>query len=186
MIGDKVAIFESGTRGTSAISNGAGDPGGVSYGKYQLSTNTGTLQDFLDNTVYKSSFIGLTPGTHDFNVKWEDMATDPGFQKAEHDYIERTHYKPVMAYAVTLGVDEYEPSYQEAIWSMSVQHGKAKQIVGNAVDMVIDHYHPIDLVNAFYDARTEYVKGIHLPPGTLQSLLNRYVSERKVVIGMIQ
>jgi hypothetical protein len=42
-IGAIAERFESGGRGPGTVSSGAGDPGGISYGTYQLASRTGTL-----------------------------------------------------------------------------------------------------------------------------------------------
>ena len=47
-IGEYVRQFESGKAGSGAISTGKGDPGGISYGTYQLSSKTGDAQQFIN------------------------------------------------------------------------------------------------------------------------------------------
>jgi len=46
-LGALSAEFESGGRGPGTVSSGKGDPGGVSYGIYQLSSKAGTVAGFL-------------------------------------------------------------------------------------------------------------------------------------------
>ena len=66
--------------GPATISTGRGDHGGVSYGTYQLSTNTGTIGEYLDSHSYGDDFRGLTPNTPTFDEKWRALAdSDPEF-----------------------------------------------------------------------------------------------------------
>ncbi len=53
--------YESGGRGPGTVSLGRGDPGGVSYGTYQLSSTRGTVRQFV-NEFYPTQFRGLVPG----------------------------------------------------------------------------------------------------------------------------
>ncbi|MEO7404886.1 MAG: hypothetical protein ABIU95_14560, partial [Burkholderiales bacterium] len=45
-LGKLSAKYESGGRASGTVSSGKGDPGGVSYGSYQLSSKVGTAQKF--------------------------------------------------------------------------------------------------------------------------------------------
>ena len=77
MLGDVSAKYESGNGGAKTISSGTGDPGGVSYGSYQLASKTGTLEAFLKASGYNKDFAGLTPGTSLFNEKDLQGLFDP-------------------------------------------------------------------------------------------------------------
>lgn len=121
-LGEVAARYESSGPGT--ISTGQGDNGGASYGTYQLSSNEGTLGDFLKHSAYKSQFDGLTPGSAAFNDKWHDLAkTEPGFAQDQQDFIKKTHYDLVVARLKNDGLDlaDRGPAVQEALWSTSVQ-----------------------------------------------------------------
>lgn len=80
--------YESGSGGPATISSGVGDPGGISYGSYQLSTTKGTLAKYLkysDN--YNHAFDGLKPKTEEFDQKWKELANnDPQFHQSQHEY----------------------------------------------------------------------------------------------------
>lgn len=120
--------YESGRKGVSAISSGIGDPGGVSYGTYQLATKTGTMSKFLESkeaSNYADKFKGLTPGSAEFNKVYAEVASSDGenFNKAQHDFIKRTHYDPVATLAQKYGYDINDRATQEMLWSQSVQHG---------------------------------------------------------------
>lgn len=125
-LGQTSQKFESGGRGAAAVSRGIGDAGGASYGTYQLSSRTGTLNEFLKDSGYASKFEGLKPGTKAFNNKWKEVAAnDQSFGKAQHDFIKRTHYDPAMQRLQEAGIDlsSRGPAVKDAIWSTSVQYG---------------------------------------------------------------
>ncbi|TXG85067.1 MAG: hypothetical protein E6R13_02370 [Spirochaetes bacterium] len=86
---------ESGGASYGAIGNTQGDFGGASYGKYQFSTNTGSLKGFLDYSNYSSDFAGMTPGSQEFNNQWEYLAkNDPKFRAAQENYAQQEYYIP--------------------------------------------------------------------------------------------
>lgn len=92
--------FESGGLGVGVVSTGKGDHGGVSYGRHQLASKTGTMQTFIDspeNAKYKARFQGLAPGSAEFNAVYRQIAQeDPeGFGIAQENFINRTHYEPL-------------------------------------------------------------------------------------------
>lgn len=181
MLGDVTKKYESGRLGPNAISNDSSDPGGASYGTYQLSANTGTLKDFLSRMDYTADFQGLTPGTLAFNMRWHDCCKDPDFCKAQWQYIYDTHYAPVRAYADTVSVLNTN-AIDEAIWSISVQHGRADHIIYMATQLDSWDNNEVSQINALYDARCTYVKEL----GMAYLIKNRYIYERQDVLNMVK
>lgn len=136
VLGKTSSKYESGSRGAAAVSTGKGDAGGASYGTYQLASKTGTLQKFLKDSPYGKQFEGLTPGTEAFNAKWKEVAaSDAGFGKAQHDFIEKTHYAPQMEKLAQAGIDlsGRGAAVKDAIWSTSVQFGGKSDLVQKAL-----------------------------------------------------
>ncbi|MBW8754832.1 MAG: hypothetical protein JF595_11905 [Sphingomonadales bacterium] len=88
--------FESGGRGPGAVSSGKGDPGGVSYGIWQLSSRACTAAAFVaaEGARWRADFAGAAPGTSAFTAAWQAIATQEpsAFAEAQHMFIERTHY----------------------------------------------------------------------------------------------
>ena len=118
--------YESGTSGPAAISTGVGDHGGVSYGSYQLSSNMGTLKEYLDATNnYNGAFDGLKPKTAAFDQKWVELAkNDPNFHRSQHDFIASQHYEPQKKALERAGYDfsERGKAVQDMLWSTAVQY----------------------------------------------------------------
>lgn len=178
-LGSVSAKYESGGRGVGFISSGYKDPGGPSYGVHQLASAS-SMRDFVvspEAEQYASAFRGLTPGTAAFNRVYKRVAAqDPqGLATAEKAYYTRTHYEPVLKHATHLGFDVSDRGVQEALFSISVQHGGAKRIVSLASRAGGDT--PEEQIKALYAARTRYVQGIRLPEETRRGVLNRYRHE---------
>ena len=94
-LGSLSAKYETGGRGPGVVSTGAGDPGGVSYGSYQMATKMGTVARFVGQTGFRwaTDFQGLTPGTAPFTDCWKRIAANDtsAFQSAQHAFIKKSH-----------------------------------------------------------------------------------------------
>jgi LysM repeat protein len=196
--------YESGGRGPGTVSTGAGDPGGVSYGVYQLSSNAGTLQAFLRNEGSQwAGELGGGIGGDGFNARWRDIAArDPqGFRDAQHAFIERTHYDPAVTRvreATGLDLSTRHAAVREATWSSSVQHGRAPQLLEAAIrrtDREVGRDSPNydrALVSNIYAERTTYLQGLaasgrytRAEANQLISVTqNRYPNERRDVLAL--
>ena len=131
--------------GPGTISDGRGDHGGVSYGTYQLSTNSGTLNEYLAQSSYKDSFKGLEPATPDFNEKWKSLASqDSAFGQDQADFIKTTHYDVQVQRLKDDGLDLSGRGHavKEALFSTSVQYrGLTKNVFeGGLKEAFGDHY----------------------------------------------
>jgi len=179
--------YESGGRGVGTVSSGIGDAGGVSYGEHQLASRTGTMQAFLDSKEgepYRAEFKGMRAGSEAFSSKYREIAQrDPeGFEKAQQDYITRTHYKPVEAIAKDAGMDTSSEAIQEALYSQSVQHSRQgnRIIIENAVEKAGKDASEEEMVNAIYDARTDYASRY----ASASATTDRYRRERRDVLAI--
>lgn len=182
-LGSTSAKYESGSRGVHAISSGKGDPGGASYGKYQLASKTGTLQKYLKDSGYGSQFAGMQPGSKEFNAKWKELAnSDPKFGETQHEFIKKTHFDPAAAHAGKIGFNMQNKGVQDAVWSASVQHGGVKKLLSQAAktpgwDKMTDE----QKLQRFYQVRTEYATSAMARNGASQSQIegvrSRYTRE---------
>jgi uncharacterized protein (TIGR02594 family) len=170
------------------VSTGKDDPGGVSYGRNQLSTKD-SMPAYLrapESAAYRDQLKAAGPvGSPAFNQAYKDVAArDPdGFQKSQNDFLMRTHYDPVKSVADKQGFDTNSRAVQQALFSTSVQHGRAADIVRNAGDMTGKT--PQQQINALYDARTAYTQGLpNLPDNTKASVINRFGNERNDALAI--
>lgn len=188
--------YESGGRGPGTVSGGHGDPGGVSYGTYQLASKTGTASAFVANEGRRwAALLPGAPGSAEFSAGWRDVAQrEPeAFGEAQHAFIERTHYRPAVdAVRNRSGVDldARGQGVRDATWSVSVQHGKAVDILLGAISDAGAGASDADLLRALYKRRSAYVRAIaeRNTGATRRTLLsvveNRYPAELAQALAM--
>jgi hypothetical protein len=124
-LGSLSAKYES-SGNAGVIARTRGDIGGASYGKYQLTTQSGHATAFARS--YGGSLAGKKAGTSAFDKAWKaEYAKNPkAFEQAQHKYIEAKHYKPALASAqkaTGINFSGYPKAVKDMIWSIGVQHG---------------------------------------------------------------
>lgn len=153
-LGDLSAPYESGND-PGRVSSGAGDPGGQSYGLFQLTT--GNVPAFIAASPYAPLFQGLAAGTAAFNQAWQALAkSDPaGFAQEQYNYIKQTHFDPQVQKIVRNGIDlsPYSDVLADVIWSTSVQHGPANSIIVNAFKALGNNPDEESLIKKIYEYR---------------------------------
>jgi hypothetical protein len=209
-IGSLSEKYETGGRGPGTVSSGKNDSGGVSYGSYQLSSKKGTASAFLkapEAQQWAKDFQGLTPGTQAFSDRWIEVAVrdQDDFQAAQHMYIQRTHYDPVVDRVKAVSgfdLDTASDAVRNATWSTAVQHGGAAKILAQAIaatDRSSSRNSPgyqSALVDNIYSRRVSYVARLRdeaLRAGRLAEannlsgiITNRYVQERNDAQAMLK
>ena len=139
-LGNLSRKYEVGNRGPGTVSGGVGDPGGVSYGSYQLASKLGNAGKFLkdEGERWASEFGSSKEGTDAFSATWKAIALrEPTlFHDAQHDYIQRTHFEPQVAKIKSLsGIDVTQRSraLMDVVWSCAVQHGPSSSLIGDVL-----------------------------------------------------
>ena len=198
--------FESGGRGPGTVSSGIGDPGGVSYGTYQLASKAGTCGTFVrsEGKPWSSKFGAHLPGSPPFSAAWKAIAAAEAdaFGKAQHAFIERISYRPcVKAVADRKGVDldTRGNAVRDVVWSCAVQHRGAPTILIEAIDSVerdtdrASSDYDRKLIEAIYKARIDYVLDVasnkKLPEAERKQLISitekRYPRELANALAML-
>jgi conserved domain protein len=132
MLGDLSAKYESNGK-PGLISNGKGDPGGKSYGCYQLSSKAGSLQDFCRWVVREYPWIGITlQKSGNFDQGWKECATvDPReFATAQWAYIKEKYYDVAVRCLSQNGyhIDKHSNAMRNVLWSRAVQYGTGRMV----------------------------------------------------------
>ncbi|WP_327196066.1 hypothetical protein [Noviherbaspirillum sp. Root189] len=184
--------YETSGRGPGTVSSGKEDEGGVSYGSYQLASRKGSVAKFLagEGAKWAYEFKGLDPTVAggQFTKKWKEIAARSPieFDDAQHQFIQRTHYAPVIAAVkkrTGLELSEHSNAVKDVVWSTAVQHGGAQHIIAAGVrsvslkasDPQFDHA----LINAIYRSRSNYVAGLkNMSPVRKNREIARYRKER--------
>lgn len=154
--------YETGNRGPGTVSTGKGDPGGVSYGSYQLASKVGRADQFVQK-YYPQEFQGLKGGSEEFTKKWKELATkDPvALKKNEHEFIRVTHYQPQVEKLKKTGLDVAKRSatFRDVVWSVAVHHGPNTDVITKALETLtkdgkaISDLLETDLIRAVYAER---------------------------------
>ena len=164
MLGELSAKYETGGRGPGTVSTGSGDPGGVSYGSYQMATKMGTVARFVAQAGFQwaADFQGLTPGTAPFTACWKRIAANEtdAFQRAQHAFIKKSHYDLLAAKILAddaVDVNTRSRALQDVVWSTAVQHGGGTPIIHKAFATVqckpADAEFDKQLISAIYAER---------------------------------
>jgi len=134
--------YESGGNAGS-IARTPGDIGGASYGKYQLTTASGSAKAFveslknIDKTAYQQ-LAGKAPGSAAFDSAWKAVANgNSNFGSYQHNFIQQKYFDPAVSSVkkvIGLDVTRRSQAVQDAIWSTAVQHGSGSvaKILKNA------------------------------------------------------
>jgi len=191
-VGDLAIKYEVGNRGVGYISNGSswGDPGGDSYGPYQLETKKGTMQAYLKrNDKFTEALSKYQINSEDFKASWRALAQqDPnGFKKSQFDFLaeKKEGYYDAIDCARKLGWDVDNFALCSAIFSTSNQSGGWRR--GIFMPSGINKNDDIKTqINKLYDARAAYFKKIKLPQNVRSSIIkSRTIDERKDCLKLI-
>lgn len=191
-LGQTSARYETSGRGPGTVSTGAGDHGGVSYGSYQLSTNEGTVHEFLRyNPTIGARLAGLRPGTEAFSNRWRELAAaDPqGFHGAQHDFIQHKFYDVQMQRLQDVGIDlsQRGAAVQDMLWSTSVQfRGLTRSIVQGALaGRDLASMSDVDIVSAVQDYKRDHNSTLFASSRSLwPGLLARASNEKQDLIEL--
>jgi len=179
---------ESGRHGASAISSGKGDNGGQSYGAYQLSSKTGTLNKFLSGSKFKGEFDGLKVGSDSFNNKWRGLSKNKEFNDEQHQFIKETHYDKQLNKLKDNGIDlsNRGRAVKEAIWSTSVQFGGNTGLISNALKgKDTNKISDSAIISAIQNYKIKNNSSLFKSsPNLQQATLNRAINEKHTLLGM--
>ncbi|MCU0706498.1 MAG: hypothetical protein MUF18_21290 [Fimbriiglobus sp.] len=194
--------YESGGRGPSTVSTGEGDPGGVSYGTYQLASKIGRADQFVKK-YYPKEFEELKGGTDEFTKKWKELAAKDadGLRKNEHEFIKETHYDPQAAKLtkeLKLDVTKRSAALRDVVWSTAVQHGPNTDVIVVAVKSLLTEGKKLEdvtdeaIIKAVYaergrktdDGKLARFKGVS--EKWIPALTKRFENEQKDALEMLK
>lgn len=191
-LGALSAHYESGKRGSAAV--GWDKKGGTSYGKYQIASRTGTMDEFLkfvrqrNPEVYqqlKDAGPADAGKNGQFAQVWKRLAEGGQLGNLEHDFIKSTHYDVSMRGIKNQNLRsqiEGSKALQDVLWSTSVQHGgSGAASIFNGVYR--DGMSEEELIKAIYAKRGTQFGGSE--PHIRASVQNRFVDEQKRALAMV-
>ena len=176
-IGTLSGLMES-NGNPSAI--GTDNAGGPSYGLYQIATTPGTMNAYIKylqkNSKYQDYANALNKAGGDEGAKiksnkfantWTQLSQDSNFNKSQLNFLIDTHLNPVIKniqYQDVLNLENRHPVVKDALYSLSVQHRKASQILNNTLQELSKNYgdNISDelLLKTLYRNRSNYVRSL--------------------------
>ena len=175
--------------------------GGFSYGQYQIASATGTLAAFLvflDRTA-PALLVPLAAaggagaallGAASFQQAWRTLAADATFVRAQHDFIQATHYDPLVArlnHDPGLDATRFSRALNDVIWSVAVQHGPGNMVFHNALIGTTPNALPeMTIINRVYDERSKVDRYFaRSTPQVKAAVRARFVQERAQALQML-
>ena len=166
---------------------------GYAYGAWQINSRVGGLRDFIKTIETDERFAHLAElkiDSPEFQDEWARVAKNypDAFLEKQHEFIEKTKFKPVLYYARSAGLNTTNRAVQEVLWSQAVQHGFEgnKKIIDAAVKKVGKSSSADEIVRALYEARSNYVNGLSTLDDSLKAnIINRYRHESSKAFGII-
>lgn len=204
-IGQLSARFESGNEGISAI--GYDRTGGTSYGKYQIASKPGSMDQFIkflerENPNIAARLKSAGPadtGSRDGKMPqvWRSIAQEQAelFEDLQKRFISESHYQPALKGIKAAGyeVESLSPAMHEVLWSTAVQHGpsgavriftQSANMVGISEGQSIGDQEEQQLIKSIYELR-----GTLFGSSTAEiqaSALRRMQDEKNLALAMLQ
>lgn len=201
------AKFESGTDGVAAI--GYDKHGGTSYGKFQLSSKAGTMDQFIkflrkESPEYAKRLAAAGPANTGgrsgaMPKEWKKIAEENPvlFESLQEKFIHASHYAPALsAINERTGLDpsQMSPALQEVLWSTAVQHGPsgAARIFSKAMDKIdastadkpgTENFEKAMIENIYAMRSTQFSSSTERVQSAVQ---NRLEQERDLALAMLK
>lgn len=198
-LGSTAAKYESNAN-PGTISNTPGDYGGKSYGTWQFSSKTGSLDSFINslNGKDKELYLELSEAKakdgnkfgKNFDVAWTSIALSnkDKFSSLQQEHIKQNYYdiaaKDLMS-KYGFDISKKSDALKESLWSTVVQHGVggtssvfSKLNLDNSDGNIInDLYNERQRVNVYFRDSS---------PGVRQSVYNRFTREKQDMMNMLK
>lgn len=204
-IGYLSSKYEANGANPGTVSQCSSDAGGWSYGMYQLASNPGSVQTFVewlqnreapyDEYGNQLALAGDPRCDQGFVDKWVEIANaDPiGFMNLQDEYAKEQY----MDYAANnlldwYGFDIYAHSnaLQQVLMSNSIQHGprwgaKAFGLAADRAEVDLNSMSDSDIITNLYSLKIEDESWSDASPDLKEALKNRWADEMQVSLGLL-
>lgn len=198
-LGALSAKYESNGR-AGVIANNPGDYGGKSYGAWQFSSKTGSLESFvnsLKNTNYEyfnilvqaKAMDGNNYGSN-FDNAWQTLAKidNEGFLTLQYNYVKSAFYDKAadkLKSNYNFDINSRSNALKNVLWSTAVQHGVNGSV--NLFSKVNLNGSDKEIINEIYNERQKV--NIYFRSSSIdvrKSVYNRFNREREDALSMLQ
>ena len=178
--------------GVATVSTGDGDSGGVSYGQFQLATNTGSVAAFIEYLLgrddygrdYGNALNKFDPGTVEFSAEWLALAeTDPeGFAALNEDYVRPRYFDAAVVEMQKVLDCELPDVLQAVLFSNAIQHGPywAGRLVAESWDA-----DPAQWIRNIYDTKITDMSWSSGAPSLRAGLFARWENEKQDALTLL-
>lgn len=178
--------------GPATISTGEGDPlGGVSYGTYQLATNTGSAAAFVewlqtqpDGLNAGAMLSQFAPGSDEFSEQWRWLANNCNeFGDLQDRYVKPRYYDAALTTAIDEGLTADLPfALQAVLFSNAIQHGPywAGRLLAESYDA-----DPATWISNIYDTKLSDLSWSSGAPSLRPGLFNRWENEKQDALKLL-
>ncbi|HCL4444749.1 TPA: vgrg protein [Clostridium botulinum] len=197
-LGIRASKYESNLN-PAEISDDPGDYGGKSYGAWQFSSRTGSLDSFINSLkgnnndmyyklTYAKSKDNNTFGEN-FDAAWKSIASQnkDRFLKVQQNYVKANFYDTVaqsLKSKFDFDVSKKSNALKESLWSTVVQHGVggatsifSKLNLNNSDSNIInDLYNERQNVNVYFRSSSPEIR---------QSVYNRFTREKQDMLSIL-
>jgi hypothetical protein len=198
-LGDLSAKYESNGR-PGVIANNPGDYGGKSYGAWQFSSKTGSLQSFINSLkdtnyeyynilVQAKSLDGNSYGSN-FDKAWQYLSKvdNEGFYALQHNYVKNAFYDRAvekLRNIYNFDINNRSNALKNVLWSTAVQHGVNGSV--NVFSKVNLNGSDKEIINGVYNERqkvNQYFRSSSVD--VRKSVYNRFNRERQDALNMLE
>lgn len=188
--GKQTAKMEAGGN-PGMVSNGDkwGDPGGVSYGKYQFASKAKIPEKFMSSPEagkYGEILKAAGPvNSPEFKAKWQELGKDPGFEAAQDSYGKKMYLDDnVKKYP---WVANKSPMVQEAVMHAYMGSGNQGKHMMNAIDKAggdkLSDKEILQLMDKEYKGNIGKTKGFWVGQNKDATFLKKYDEQQKVLLA---
>jgi hypothetical protein len=184
--------------------------GGHSYGRYQIASNTGAMQNYLNfirtrnpdlyNTLMAAGGdAAARRGDANFQSVWRSAMANEENSRTQHEFAREDYFNPVAAdVSARTGLDVTQRSraLQDALWSTAIQHGAgggAQRVFERAVAAAGGpNASDADIIRAIYAERGKRNRAGQLAyfssstAAVQSSVANRFVNEQRDALAMLE
>ncbi|MDS1005092.1 vgrg protein [Clostridium sporogenes] len=197
-LGIRASKYESNLN-PAEISDDPGDYGGKSYGAWQFSSKTGSLDSFINslkgsnNDMYYKLVNAKANDNNtfgeNFDAAWKSIASQNKnrFLKVQQNYVKVNFYDTVaqsLKSKLNFDISKRSNALKESLWSTVVQHGVggatsifSKLNLNNSDSNIInDLYNERQNVNLYFRSSSPEIR---------QSVYNRFTREKQDMLSML-
>lgn len=187
----------------SVISDGTGDSGGISYGKYQFSSNMGVVQNFVDwlqqhlppYGEYGRQLAQYEVNSEEYKAKWQELAEvdHDGFSALQDEFSEPKYFD---SGATNLwekyGFDIHSHSFalESVLFANCIQHGsyygaEVFQDGANLAGMELNDMSDDQIIQNIYEVKLTDMSWSSGAPDQRPGLFARWERERTIALQMV-